>query len=172
DPGLLGQNRRVERSALAYFRDRRCVRCRNEAGARARYGKRALETRHCREVALIGKCGGTLLVRENELETQNSKNTVSFLPCRLTFHSRMPSPAFFAIRLARRSAGTRLSTGSSAFDGSSGKYTRVTSCLSNPRMKIVISRCGACSRPSGPGTRPGLTVRKRNVPESSVSERP
>src|SRR6267143_86426 len=35
-------------------------------------------------------------------------------------------------------------------------------------MKTATTRCGACSMPLGPGTRPGLMVVKRNAPWSSV----
>src|SRR2546422_2277127 len=39
-------------------------------------------------------------------------------------------------------------------------------------MKTATTRCGACSMPPGPGTRPGLMVVKRNAPWSSVGMRP
>src|SRR5438105_6174257 len=39
-------------------------------------------------------------------------------------------------------------------------------------MKTATTRCGACSMPPGPGTRPGLMVVKRNAPCSSVGMRP
>src|SRR5580765_5832688 len=49
---------------------------------------------------------------------------------------------------------------------------RVARCLSRPRMKTETTRCGACSLPPGPGTRPGLMVLKRNAPRASVGMRP
>ena len=42
--------------------------------------------------------------------------------------------------------------------GSSGKYIRVTSRRMRPRANTDTARCGACGRPSGPGTGPGLMV--------------
>src|SRR6266704_571735 len=39
-------------------------------------------------------------------------------------------------------------------------------------MKTATTRCGACNVAPGPGTRPGLTVVKRNAPWSSVGMRP
>src|SRR5207302_1795617 len=35
-------------------------------------------------------------------------------------------------------------------------------------MKTATTRCGACSTPPGPGTRPGLMVVKRNAPRPTV----
>src|SRR5438876_118317 len=49
---------------------------------------------------------------------------------------------------------------------------RCAGCLSIPRMKSATTRCGACNVAPGPGTRPGLTVVKRNAPWSSVGMRP
>src|SRR6516164_2471145 len=42
----------------------------------------------------------------------------------------------------------------------------------NPRMNTETTMCGACSFPSGPGTRPGLMVVKRKVPSRAVGTRP
>ena len=115
------QRRGVELRAIANARDGFCVRGGQETLARRGARQRAFEARHCRQQLRVGQEPGADLVREQELEAQKSKNTVSFLPCSTTFHSSAPSPRFFAISVARRSAGTRLSTGSSAFAGSSGK---------------------------------------------------
>ena len=54
---------------------------------------------------------------------QQSKNTVSSRPCRITFHRSTPGlPAtFVATSVARRASGTSASTGSFVFDGSPGK---------------------------------------------------
>src|SRR6185503_803819 len=166
------QGRGIELRALADARNDLGVGGGQQTLARRGARQCALETRHRREQLLVRQDLGAVRVREEERKAQKSKNTVSFLPCSTRFHSKVPSGRFLATSVARRSAGTRLSTGSSAFAGSSGKYIRVTSCLSRPRMKTVTLRCGAWSLPSGPGARPGLMVRKRKLPPSSVITRP
>src|SRR5260370_33906363 len=83
---------------------------------------------------------------------QQSKNTVSFPPCKHTFHSRVVCSCLVgrAIRVSRRDSGTICKTGSEAFSGSSGKYIRVTSFPKRPRLKKEICRSGALGFPSAP----------------------
>src|SRR5688500_6096402 len=117
DPRLGCEGAGVKGGARADRRDHLGVGCRYDIGAGARCGQRALEARHGRKVALVGDRRGTALVRKDELEAQNSKNTVSLRPCNATFHSSAPSPALLATSVARRSGGTRPSTGQSALEG-------------------------------------------------------
>ena len=77
-----------------------------------------------------------------------------------------------ATSVARRASGTSARRGSRRFAGSSGKYMRVASCFSRPRMNTPTTRWGACGRPFGPGTAPGLMVVNRKTPRSSVGMRP
>src|SRR4051794_34544923 len=168
---LLCERGYVECRPLACDGDRFGMLRRNDADAGASACKRRFEARHAYQQVRVAERLCATLVGEDELEAQKSKKTVSFLPCRITFHSRT-SALRRATSVERRSAGTSARTGSSALAGSSGKYMRVCSCLRRPLMKIVTERCGACSLPPVPGTRPGLIVLKRNAPLSSVSERP
>src|SRR5687767_4371864 len=118
---LAGERARVERFAPGHLVDRPCLVGRDESRARARQGQRAFEARHGRQQLLVAERVSAALVRENEVETQKSKNTVSPLPCSTTFHSSTPSLLLRATSVGRRSAGTRPRTGSSALAGSSGK---------------------------------------------------
>src|ERR687894_420822 len=49
---------------------------------------------------------------------------------------------------------------------------RVTRRFRRPRAKTETITCGAWTFPSGPGTDPGLIVKKENSPPASVPERP
>ena len=91
------------------------------AGARDGARQRAFEARHRREQLLVGQRLGADLVGEEQLEAQKSKNTVSSLPCSTMFHSSTPCRALRAISVARRAAGTSVSTGSSALRRLVGK---------------------------------------------------
>ena len=80
-------------------------------------GARALALEYVRDQqAFFGGLAGNHV-------NQQSKNTVSSRPCRITFHfSAAVLPAtFFATSVPRRPTGTSASTGSSALAGSSGK---------------------------------------------------
>src|SRR6478736_3599605 len=169
---LGGERLGVEGGLGAHLRDGLRVRGRHDAAIGARLCERRFEARHRGKQAFVGERRRAALVGKDELEAQKSKNTVSSRPCSTTFHSSVPSPALRAMSVERRSAGTSARIGSAAFAGSSGKYMRVMSCFSSPRMKMVTLRCGACTLFARPGTRPGLMVLKRKAPCSSVSERP
>src|SRR6267143_986671 len=166
------ERRAVEARTLACLANDFGVRGSEKSVSSARSCQCRFEARHGAEQLFVAQCRRAALVGKDELEAQKSKNTVSPLPCRMMFHSSAPSPTSRAISVARRSTGTSASTRSVPFAGSSGKYMRVTSCFSSPRMKRVTLRCGACRLFPGPGTLPGLIVPKWNAPSSSVSERP
>ena len=69
-----------------------------------------------------------------------------------------------ATRVGRSAGSSPRSTGSSAFAvSSSGKYIRVATRFKRPRAKTPTRRCGAWSRPSTHGTRPGFTVDEREA---------
>ena len=87
--------------------------------------------------------------------------------------NRSPPSSATATSVARSSTPSSARTGSAAFaSASSGKYIRVARRFSRPRAKTPTTRCGAWSRPSGMGTRPGLTVVNSNQPSSTVPQRP
>ena len=79
-PAGARQRRGVEPRALADPRDDFCLRGRQETLARRRARQCAFETRHRRQQLLVGQEPDADFVREQELEAQKSKNTVSFLP--------------------------------------------------------------------------------------------
>src|SRR5690242_4095010 len=137
---IAGEGGAIEARAGARLRNYVCVALSEKPASRARSRKRRFEARHRGEQLLVRQGGGATLIGKNELEAQKSKNTVSSRPCRMTFHSRVPSPIRRAISVERRSTGTSARTGSLALAGSSGKYMRVCRCFSRPRMKMVTLR--------------------------------
>ena len=134
-----------------------------------------LEVEHPLHARTVGKSRIDFVPAEERPEQahpQQSKNTVSRGPCRLTFHSSEPSGSLAANRVPRRRSSTSPRTRSAGFAGSSGKYIRVTSRFMSPRAKTDTARWGACRAAPDPGTDPGLMVVKWKQPSPSVAMRP
>src|SRR5215831_531934 len=85
---------------------------------------------------------------------------------------RRPPSSSWATSVSRSVSPSWERTGSESFASSPGKYIRVATRFRSPRASTPTARCGACSVPSGAGTRPGFSVTSSNQPSSEVPARP
>ena len=146
---------------------------RNEADCDARLRKGVLRIEHSLQPRSIRDCVLQFLWHEDRWNGITPRRTSSGRrpgrrrrsetrrPLRVRRGSPAPRARARGARDPRRSPPPRR-----------GKYMRVATRLRRPRAKIPTRRCGACSRPSTHGTRPGFTVTNSKRPASSVPERP
>ena len=109
----------VEAVRAAARGDGRGRRFRDHARPRLGARERFLEVEHRLEARAVGEDRLDRVPAEERC--QQSKKTVSPVPCSTTFHSSEPSPRAAATSVARRSRGTRPSTWSEPLRGSPGK---------------------------------------------------
>src|SRR4029077_10097790 len=111
-------------------------RCGNQPGSRLCGHERAIRLEHRCEPPAGGASASHLVGDEDRGERAHAeKKIVSRSPCRW-MSKRKPPSSCSATRRVRSGSGSDESTGSAALAcASSGKYVRVSWCLSRPRAK-------------------------------------